>query len=176
MPIFSIMFFIFSLGNAGTPLTLNFIGEFMSLYGVFERLPLAGALASSSIVFSAAYTIFMFNRIVFAGSFFIQFWDNYIPDINKREFSILLILIIFTVLLGLYPAPLLDGLHYNSYNLIFNTDLGINSNKYLGEHILNCIFDQYDFNKGQINYIDLDEPWYSILENNIDKFTYQTET
>jgi NADH-ubiquinone oxidoreductase chain 4 len=73
MPLFSIMFFILSLGNAGTPLTLNFIGEFMSLYGIFERLPLAGVLASSSIVFSAAYTIFMFNRIAFAGSFFVHF-------------------------------------------------------------------------------------------------------
>jgi len=72
MPIFSIMFFILSLSNAGTPLTLNFIGEFMSLYGIFERLPLAGALAGSSIIFSAAYTIFMFNRIVFGGSFFIH--------------------------------------------------------------------------------------------------------
>jgi NADH-ubiquinone oxidoreductase chain 4 len=45
----------------------------MSLYGVFERLPIAGALAPLSIIFSAAYTIFMFNRIAFAGSFFIYF-------------------------------------------------------------------------------------------------------
>ena len=120
MPIFSIMFFILSLGNAGTPLTLNFIGEFMSLYGIFERLPLAGALASSSIVFSAAYTIFMFNRIAFAGPFFMHFWYRYIPDLNKREFSILLILILFIVIFGLYTAPLLDGLHYNVYNLIYN--------------------------------------------------------
>src|SRR6201993_236641 len=73
MPLFSILFFILSLGNCGAPLTLNFIGEFLSLYGVFERLPLAGALASSSIIFSAAYTIFMYNRIAFAGSFFIYF-------------------------------------------------------------------------------------------------------
>src|SRR6266480_2054397 len=71
MPIFSILFFILSLANCGVPLTLNFLGEFMSLYGVFERLPLAGTLASLSIIFSAAYTIFMFNRIAFAGSFFI---------------------------------------------------------------------------------------------------------
>src|ERR1700751_4212086 len=73
MPLFSILFFILCLGNCGVPLTLNFLGEFMSLYGVFERLPLAGALASSSIIFSAAYTIFMYNRIAFAGSFFIYF-------------------------------------------------------------------------------------------------------
>src|ERR1700745_1799755 len=61
MPIFSVLFFILGLGNSGTPLTLNFLGEFMSLYGVFERMPILGVLASSSIVFSAAYTIFMYN-------------------------------------------------------------------------------------------------------------------
>jgi NADH-ubiquinone oxidoreductase chain 4 len=73
MPIFSVLFFLLSLGNCGAPLTLNFIGEFMSLYGVFERLPFAGILASLSIIFSAAYTIFMFNRICFAGSFFSKY-------------------------------------------------------------------------------------------------------
>src|ERR1700754_2088329 len=70
MPLFSVLFFILCLANAGTPLSLNFIGEFMSLYGTFERLPLLGAFASSSIILSAAYTIFMFNRIAFAGSIF----------------------------------------------------------------------------------------------------------
>lgn len=118
MPLFSILFFILCLGNAGTPLSLNFIGEFMSLYGTFERLPLLGALASSSIVFSAAYTIYMFNRIAFAGSFS-RYFKFSIPDLNKREFSILIILIIFTVVLGIYPAPILDGLHYSVSSLIF---------------------------------------------------------
>ena len=67
MPLFSIFFFILCLANCGVPLTLNFVGEFLSLYGLFERLPLLGILASSSIIFSAAYSIFMFNRIVFGG-------------------------------------------------------------------------------------------------------------
>jgi len=67
MPIFSIFFFLLCLGNCGVPLTLNFVGEFLSLYGLFERLPLLGIFASSSIIFSAAYSIFMFNRIVFGG-------------------------------------------------------------------------------------------------------------
>ena len=61
--------FILALGNCGAPLTLNFIGEFMSLYGIVERLPILGIFACSSIVFSAAYTIYMFNRIAFGGSF-----------------------------------------------------------------------------------------------------------
>lgn len=119
MPLFSILFFILSLGNCGVPLTLNFVGEFMSLYGVFERLPLLGVFASSSIVFSAAYTIYMFNRIAFGGSF-TKFFEFNISDVNKREFFILLTLVIFTVILGIYPAPILDGLHYSVSSLIYS--------------------------------------------------------
>ena len=119
MPLFSIIFFILSLGNCGAPLTLNFVGEFMSLYGVFERLPLLGILASSSIIFSAAYTIYMFNRIAFGGSFSKFFVAN-INDVNKREFFILFTLVLFTVILGIYTAPILDGLHYSVSLLIYN--------------------------------------------------------
>jgi NADH-ubiquinone oxidoreductase chain 4 len=120
MPLFSVLFFILCLGNAGTPLTLNFVGEFMSLYGTFERLPLLGAFASSSIVFSAAYTIYMFNRISFAGSYS-RFFKFNIPDLNKREFLILLTLVVLTVVLGVYPAPILDGLHYSVSLLIYHS-------------------------------------------------------
>ncbi len=119
MPIFSILFLILCLANCGVPLTLNFVGEFMSLYGVFERMPLLGALASSSIIFSAAYTIYMFNRIAFGGSFSKDFRKN-ISDVNKREFYILLSLVLFTVILGIYPSPLLDGLHYSTSSLIYS--------------------------------------------------------
>ena len=119
MPLFSILYFILSLGNCGVPLTLNFLGEFMSLYGVFERIPFLGILASSSIVFSAAYTIFMYNRIAFGGSFSIYFINN-IGDVTKREFNMLLILVAFVVLFGIYPAPILDGLHYSVSSLIYN--------------------------------------------------------
>jgi NADH-ubiquinone oxidoreductase chain 4 len=120
MPVFSILFFILCLGNSGTPLTINFVGEFMSLYGAFERLPLLGALASSSIVFSAGYTIFMFNRIAFGGSLTKYIEDKSIPDLNLREFYILTVLVIFTVILGIYPAPILDGLHYSVSTLIYS--------------------------------------------------------
>jgi NADH-ubiquinone oxidoreductase chain 4 len=119
MPLFSILFFILSLGNCGVPLTLNFVGEFMSLYGVFERLPLLGLFASSSIVFSAAYTIYMYNRIAFGGALSKLIKTN-IPDVNKREFFILLTLVLFTVVLGVYPAPILDGLHYSVSSLIYS--------------------------------------------------------
>lgn len=119
MPIFSVLFFILALGNSGTPLTFNFIGEFMSLYGVFERMPILGALASTSIIFAAAYTIFMYNRIIFGGSYSIYFIEN-IGDVTRREFIMLLVFVILTVLFGIYPAPILDGLHYSVSSLIYN--------------------------------------------------------
>ncbi|EEY24116.1 NADH dehydrogenase subunit 4 (mitochondrion) [Verticillium alfalfae VaMs.102] len=119
MPLFSILFFILSLGNCGAPLTLNFIGEFMSLYGVFEKLPVLGLFAATSIVFSAAYTIYMFNRITFGGSF-TKFFEENISDTTKREFTLLLVLVLFTVILGIYPSLILDSLHYPVVNLIYS--------------------------------------------------------
>jgi NADH-ubiquinone oxidoreductase chain 4 len=119
MPIFCILFYILSLGNCGAPLTLNFVGEFMSIYGVFERMPILGLLASSSIIFSAAYTIFMFNRIAFGGSYS-SYFIEYINDVNKREFIMLLVLVTFTVLFGIYPSPILDGMHYSVSSLLYN--------------------------------------------------------
>jgi len=121
MPLFAVLFFILSLGNSGAPLTLNFVGEFMSLYGVFERFPLLGSLSSSSIVFSAAYTIYMYNRVSFGGKLS-KFIKSSVIDINKREFALLLVLIILTVFLGIYTAPLLDSLHYPVSSLIYNYD------------------------------------------------------
>jgi len=122
MPLFSILFFILCLSNAGTPLSLNFVGEFLSLYGIFERLPLLGAFASSSIVLSAAYTMYMFNRIVFGGKYS-KYFNRYMSDLTRREFSIVGLLLLLTVLLGVYPAPLIDGLNFYVSGLIYSTAL-----------------------------------------------------
>jgi NADH-ubiquinone oxidoreductase chain 4 len=114
-------FFILCLANCGAPLSLNFIGEFLSLYGVFERSSLFGVFASSSIIFSAAYTIYMYQRIAFGGAYSRMFTFS-IPDLTKREFTILLILVIPTVLFGVYPAPILDAIHYSVSTLIYVFD------------------------------------------------------
>jgi NADH-ubiquinone oxidoreductase chain 4 len=119
MPIFAILFFLLSLGNCGAPLTLNFIGEFMSLYGVLEKLPILGVLACSSIVFSAAYSIYLFNRTSFGGSF-TKFLEEGMLDLNKREFIMLLVLVTFTVILGIYPSLILNTLDYSMNGLIYN--------------------------------------------------------
>jgi hypothetical protein len=104
----------------GAPLSFNFIGEFLSLYGIFERLPVIGAFACSSIVLSAAFTIFMFNRIVFGGSY--SPYLSMLSDLNRREFFMLFFLVAFTILLGVYPAPILDGLHYSVSTLIYSSN------------------------------------------------------
>jgi len=124
MPLFAILFFILCLANCGAPLTLNFIGEFMSLYGIFERSSLFGVFASTSIIFSAAYTIYMYQRISFGGSYSRIFSIN-IPDLNKREFTVLLTLVVPTVMLGIYTAPVLDAMHYSVSTLIYFFDFNI---------------------------------------------------
>jgi NADH-ubiquinone oxidoreductase chain 4 len=118
MPIFSILFFILSLGNCGAPLTLNFVGEFMSLYGIVEKFPVLGFFACSSIILSAAYTIYMFNRTSFGG-FFTKVLENNVYDVNKKEFFLLIILVLLTVILGIYPMLILDTLECSVINLLF---------------------------------------------------------
>jgi NADH-ubiquinone oxidoreductase chain 4 len=121
MPLFSLLFFILCLANCGTPLTLNFVGEFLSLYGTIERLAFPGVLASSSIVFSAAYSIYLFNRVVFGGSFSF-FFKNNVLDLTIREFLMLFVLVCLTVLFGMYPTIILDSLHYSVSTLIYSCD------------------------------------------------------
>ncbi len=62
VPVFIILFFIFTLCNSGIPLSLNFLGEFMSLAGLFQRNPIVAIIGATSIVFSACYSIYLYNR------------------------------------------------------------------------------------------------------------------
>ena len=91
----------------------------MSLYGILEKLPVIGVFACSSIVFSAAYSIYMFNRITFGGSF-TKYPEGNLLDVNKREFLMLFVLVIFTVILGIYPGLILDILNYPITTLIYS--------------------------------------------------------
>nr|YP_010119574.1 NADH dehydrogenase subunit 4 [Ceratocystis polychroma]YP_010119588.1 NADH dehydrogenase subunit 4 [Ceratocystis changhui]YP_010119602.1 NADH dehydrogenase subunit 4 [Ceratocystis uchidae]YP_010119616.1 NADH dehydrogenase subunit 4 [Ceratocystis huliohia]YP_010119630.1 NADH dehydrogenase subunit 4 [Ceratocystis lukuohia]YP_010119644.1 NADH dehydrogenase subunit 4 [Ceratocystis papillata]YP_010119658.1 NADH dehydrogenase subunit 4 [Ceratocystis colombiana]QRB98205.1 NADH dehydrogenase subun len=122
MPIFSILFFILCLGNAGTPLTLNFIGEFMSLFGIIERLPVIGIIAATTIVFGAAYSIFLYNRIAFGGSYTKHIFEQNVFDVDKREFLLLFVLVALTVILGVYPSIIFDTLHYSVVNLVYGVE------------------------------------------------------
>jgi NADH-ubiquinone oxidoreductase chain 4 len=117
MPVFTILFFIFTLSNTGIPLTLNFLGEQLSLIGIWERSPLIAALGATGIVLSAIYSIYLFNRISY-GIYSPHLKPN--KDISRREFNLLISLLLPTVLLGIFPNVILDGLHFSISSLLYN--------------------------------------------------------
>ena len=117
MPVFISLFFIFILANTGIPVTLNFLGEQLSLIGMWERNPIITILGSSGIVLSACYSIWMYNRISY-GSF--SPYLNIMPDINRKEFNLLIALLIPTIVLGIFPFVILETLNVPVTTLLYN--------------------------------------------------------
>jgi len=116
MPVFTILFFIFTLANTGIPLTLNFLGEQLSLIGIWQINPIIASLGATGIVLSACYSIFLYNRVSYGN------YSPYLPplkDINRREFYLLLSLLIPTVIFGIFPNIILDSLHTSVSALLF---------------------------------------------------------
>nr|YP_009653007.1 NADH dehydrogenase subunit 4 [Laccaria amethystina]QCG70065.1 NADH dehydrogenase subunit 4 [Laccaria amethystina] len=116
MPVFTILFFVFTLANAGIPLTLNFLGEQLSLLGIWQQNPIIAALGATSIVLSAAYSIFLYNRLSY-GSYSPHLQP--VKDINRREYCLLLSLLLPTFLLGIFPNVILDSLHITTSSLLY---------------------------------------------------------
>jgi NADH-ubiquinone oxidoreductase chain 4 len=117
MPVFTILFFISILANTGIPLTLNMIGEQLALIGMWDRNPIVAGLGATGIVFSACYSIYLYNRISY-GSYSPHLQP--VKDVNRREFNLLLALLIPTVLLGIFPNVILDSLHVSVTSLLYN--------------------------------------------------------
>jgi len=109
MPLFATFFLVFTLANIAVPLSCNFIGEFLSLLATYQVNSFIGILASSGMVLSACYALFLYNRVCFGSisSYLVNSSDN--RDINRREFFVLLPLIFFTLFLGFFPTFLLDS-------------------------------------------------------------------
>ncbi len=108
MPIFSTLFFLFILGNTGTPLTINWIGEFLSVIGAVQHSLLVGVLMSLGVVLSAGYSMWLYTRIC-GGQSSISL--DYHLDLNRREFIILFTLVVFTYLFGVLPNEILLDLN-----------------------------------------------------------------
>lgn len=121
MPLFALFFFVFTIFNAAVPLSANWIGETLCLIGTFQRNPLAGILGATGIVLSAAYSIWLYNRITFGTwSPYLNYTSNKITlDINRREYIILLPLLIISVIFGIYPNIVLNDIHNSVSSLIY---------------------------------------------------------
>lgn len=118
MPVFSALFFITTCFNMAVPLSLNWIGEFMSLAGVFQRSPLVGLLGASSIILSAAYSIYLYNRIAFGAYSRYLSWTT---DINRREFMLILPLLVVALVFGIAPNIILGDIHVAVSELLYTT-------------------------------------------------------
>jgi NADH-ubiquinone oxidoreductase chain 4 len=119
MPLFSILFFIFTLCNTGIPLSLNFLGEQLALIGIWEVNPIISALGATGIVLSACYSIFLYNRISY-GTYSPNMNNIIVLDITRREFVILISLLIPTILLGIFPNVILDSIHVSVSTILYN--------------------------------------------------------
>lgn len=116
MPVFTLLFFIFTLCNTGIPLSLNFLGEQLALIGIWERNPIVATLGASGIVLSACYSIYLYNRLSYGS---LSPYISPVKDINRREFVILITLLIPTVALGVFPNLLLTNLHSSVTSLLY---------------------------------------------------------
>lgn len=115
MPIYIIVFLIFTMANIGLPGTSSFIGEFLILVGSFNTNTTITVIAATSMVLGGCYSLWLFNRISY-GNLKTQYISKYI-DLNKREFYVFFPFILGTFLLGICPNIVLDTIHM-SVNLL----------------------------------------------------------
>ena len=106
MPKFAAFMVLFALANAGLPGTSGFVGEFMVIVASFKANFWYAFLAASTLVLGAAYTLWMVKRVVYGEVTNKNVADLF--DLERREFIVLGILAVAVLLVGLWPAPLVD--------------------------------------------------------------------
>ena len=116
MPVFATLMVFFAMANAGLPGTSGFVGEFMVILSAFKANFWIALLASTTLVLGAAYTLWMVKRVIFGkvGN------DNVaaLQDLNGREALVLGTLAVLVLLLGVYPAPLVEVMHSSVGHLL----------------------------------------------------------
>jgi NADH-quinone oxidoreductase subunit M len=116
MPKFAAFFMLFAMANAGLPATSGFVGEFMVILGTIQVNFWYAALAATTLIFGAAYTLWMYKRVVFG-----KVANEHVAelqDINSREFLVLALLAVLVLAMGIYPLPVTDVMHSSVDNLL----------------------------------------------------------
>ncbi|RMF34975.1 MAG: NADH-quinone oxidoreductase subunit M [Alphaproteobacteria bacterium] len=106
MPVYALIFMLFTLGNVGLPGTSGFIGEFLTLAGVFQVNSWVAFFAATGVILSAAYALWLYRRVVFGD--LIKQSLSQIQDMTAREKAIFAPLVVATILLGVYPSLVTD--------------------------------------------------------------------
>ncbi len=106
MPRYALVFMFFTMANVGLPGTSGFVGEFLTLMGIFQVNTWVAAVATSGVIFSAAYALWLYRRVVFGP--LLKEALKTIADMSGREKAIFAPLIAMTLLLGVYPSLVTD--------------------------------------------------------------------
>jgi len=106
MPAYALIFMFFTMANVGLPGTSGFVGEFLVLMGIFQVNTWIAIFATSGVILSAAYALWLYRRVVFGD--LIKESLKTITDMGTRERVIFAPLVAMTLLLGVYPALVLD--------------------------------------------------------------------
>jgi NADH-quinone oxidoreductase subunit M len=116
MPVYAAIFMLFALANVGLPGTSGFVGEFLVLVGVFQVNTWVAVLATTGVILSAAYMLWLYRRVIFGKLEKDDLKD--IQDMNWREGLIFAPLVVVVLWMGVYPGPFLDVMHVSVANLI----------------------------------------------------------
>ena len=106
MPAYAAVFMLFTMANVGLPGTSGFVGEFLTLIGVFRVNTWVGVLAATGVILSACYALWLYRRVVFGD--LIKESLKSITDMDRRERAIFAPLVVMTLLLGVYPSLVTD--------------------------------------------------------------------
>ncbi|MCJ8143135.1 NADH-quinone oxidoreductase subunit M [Ancylobacter sp. A5.8] len=121
MPIYATVFMIFTMANVGLPGTSGFIGEFLTLIAVFGRNSWVAFFATSGVILSAAYALWLYRRVVF-GALEKDSLKG-ILDVNRREMVSFVPLLFFTILFGVWPQPILDACNVAVQAIVARADV-----------------------------------------------------
>jgi NADH-quinone oxidoreductase subunit M len=116
MPIFAAFFMLFAMSNSGLPGTSGFVGEFMVIMGAVKANFWYAFAAASTLIFGAAYTLWMYKRVIFGAV--ANDHVAHLHDIGAREILVFAILTVSVLVMGLYPLPFADIMHASVNDLL----------------------------------------------------------
>jgi NADH-quinone oxidoreductase subunit M len=118
MPKYAVAFLIFTMANVGLPGTSGFVGEFLTLLGIFRVNTWVAFFATFGVILSAAYALYLYRRVIFG----VLEKDSLkgLLDLSAREKTLLYPMIILVIFYGVYPTPVFDATAASVDNLVNN--------------------------------------------------------
>jgi NADH-quinone oxidoreductase subunit M len=116
MPRFASFMMLFAMANCGLPATSGFVGEFMVILGAVKFNFWIGAIAATTMILGAAYSLWMYKRVIFGA--IANDHVRELADIGSREFLILALLAVAVLWMGVYPKPFTDLMHVSVTDLL----------------------------------------------------------